>query len=180
METGTMETGTMGTKIFLVGMMGSGKSYWTKLLSKKLKTGGYDLDFLLESTEEKTVAEIFAEDGEAYFREQESKLLRWFKEKKTYVLATGGGTPCFNENMAWMNQQGLTIWIDSDIDVLVQRLTPEKEHRPLIKDLSDEDLHHFLTVKRKERLPFYQSAKIHLTESEINEKSLLKIIQDHA
>jgi len=62
-------------------MMGSGKSYWTKFLSKKLKTGGYDLDFLIESNEERTIAEIFAEDGEDYFRKQEAKILRWFKEK---------------------------------------------------------------------------------------------------
>jgi shikimate kinase len=69
-------------KIFLLGMMGSGKSYWTKFLSKKLKTGGYDLDYLIESNEEKSIAEIFSEDGEEYFRKQESKILKWFKKKK--------------------------------------------------------------------------------------------------
>jgi shikimate kinase len=168
------------TKIFLVGMMGAGKSYWAKWLSKKFKTGGYDLDFLIESNEEKTIAEIFAEDGEEYFRKQEAKVLRWFKEKKAFVLATGGGTPCFNENMEWMNKQGLTIWIDSDIDTLVQRLLPEKDHRPLIKDLDDTSLADFLTQKREERKGFYQQANIHLTESQINEKSILKIIQEHA
>lgn len=168
------------TKIFLVGMMGSGKSYWTKWLSKKFKTGGYDLDFLIESNEEKTIAEIFAEDGEEYFRKQEAKLLRWFKEKKAFVLATGGGTPCFHDNMDWMNKQGLTIWIDADIDSLVARLLPEKDHRPLIKDLDNAALANFLTQKRAERLAFYQKASIHLKEAQINEKSILKIIQEHA
>jgi shikimate kinase len=176
----TMETGTIAKKIFLVGMMGSGKSYWTKLLSKKLKTGGYDLDYLIESNEEKTIAEIFAEDGEAYFRKQEAKVLRWFKEKKSFVLATGGGTPCFNENMDWMNQQGITIWLDTDIDELVKRLLPEKEHRPLIKNLSDADLYQFLTDKRNERKQFYQKATIQLNETLLNEKTLLKIVMDHA
>ena len=176
----TKEAPVKGPKIFLVGMMGSGKSYWSKWLSKKFKTGGYDLDFLIESNEEKTIAEIFAEDGEEYFRKQEAKVLRWFKEKKAFVLATGGGTPCFNENMEWMNKQGLTIWIDSDIDTLVQRLLPEKDHRPLIKDLSDAALADFLTKKREERMGFYQQANIHLKESQINEKSILKIIQEHA
>ncbi len=169
-----------GPKLFLVGMMGSGKSYWSKWLSKKFKTGGYDLDFLIESNEEKTIAEIFAEEGEEYFRKQEAKVLRWFKEKKAFVLATGGGTPCFNENMEWMNKQGLTIWIDSDIPTLVQRLMPEKEHRPLIKDLDDTALSNFLTKKREERIVFYQQASIHLKASQINEKSILKIIQEHA
>ena len=82
-------------KIFLIGLMGSGKSYWTKQLAKKYKTGGYDLDYLIEVKEEKTIAELFAEDGEEYFRKVESAVLKWFDQKKTYVLATGGGTPCF-------------------------------------------------------------------------------------
>ena len=167
-------------KIFLIGMMGSGKSYWTKYLSKKIKTGGYDLDFIIESNEEKTIAEIFAEEGEAYFRQQEAKLLRWFKEKKSFVLATGGGTPCFNENIKWMNQQGITIWIDEPIDALVKRLTPEKDHRPLIKNLSNIALHEFLTNKRMERLFYYQQAKIHLTKEDINEKMFLKIVKENA
>src|ERR1700694_3998885 len=113
-------------KLFLIGMMGTGKSHWTKKLSKKLKSGGYDLDYLIESHEEKTIAEIFSEDGESYFRRSEAKILRWFAEKKTFVLATGGGTPCFHENMDWMNEHGVTVWIDEPIDVLVERLIPEK------------------------------------------------------
>lgn len=78
-------------KIFLIGLMGTGKSYWAKKLAKKLKIGGYDLDYLVESHEEKSIAEIFAEEGEDHFRKAESKMLRWFGEKKTFVLATGGG-----------------------------------------------------------------------------------------
>jgi shikimate kinase len=167
-------------KLFLVGMMGSGKSYWTKFLSKKLKIGGYDLDYLIESNEERIISEIFEEDGEDYFRKQEAKLLRWFKEKKSFVLGTGGGTPCFNENMHWMNENGITIFIDPPIEQLVQRLLPEKSHRPLIKNLSDAALADFLIKKRAERMEFYQKAIIHLRESEINEKSILKIIKEYA
>lgn len=176
-----MDTATaQQPKIFLVGMMGSGKSYWTKFLSKKIKTGGYDLDYLIESNEEKTIAEIFAEDGEEYFRKQEAKILRWFKEKKGFVLGTGGGTPCFSDNMDWMNKHGLTIFIDAPIEQLVERLKPEKDHRPLIKNLSDDALFRFLTDKRKERLAFYQQAKIHLTGDDINERNFIKIIKEHA
>ena len=79
-----------------------------------------------------------------------------------------------------MNQQGLTIWIDEPIDELVKRLLPEKDHRPLIKALSDAELHNFLTNKRMERLPFYDEAKIHLTKADINEKMFLKIIKENA
>src|ERR1700755_1267278 len=89
-------------KIFIIGLMGAGKTYRTKKLAKKLKTGGYDLDFLIESHEERSIAEIFAEDGEDYFRKTEAKVLRWFNEKKMFVLATGGGTPCHLDNMHLM------------------------------------------------------------------------------
>ena len=167
-------------KLFLVGMMGSGKSYWTKFLSKKLKIGGYDLDYLIESNEERTIGEIFEEDGEDYFRKQEAKLLRWFKEKKSFVLGTGGGTPCYNSNMEWMNKNGVTIFIDPPIEQLVERLLPEKSHRPLISNLTDDELFQFLTKKRLERLSFYSLAKVKLEGIDINEKSFLKICKDYA
>ena len=166
-------------KLFLIGMMGSGKSYWTKKIAKKLKVGGYDLDFLIESHEEKSIAEIFAEDGEDYFRKSEAKILRWFGEKKAFVLATGGGTPCFSANIEWMNKHGITIWINEPIEMLVERLKPEKDHRPLIKDLSDAELNGFLSKKLEERSPFYQQAKYHLSGNEINDVAFAKIIKQH-
>jgi shikimate kinase len=167
-------------KVFLIGLMGSGKSYWATQLAKKLKTGGYDLDSLIENLEDKTVAELFDEDGEDYFRKTEAKLLRWFGEKKSFVLATGGGTPCFHDNMGWMNKQGITIWLDEEIDILVERLLPEKAHRPLIRDLSDAALKNFLIGKRAEREVFYSKAKHHLTGKDISLKALQQIIQSHA
>lgn len=167
-------------KLFLVGMMGTGKTYWTKKLSKKLKTGGYDLDYLIESHEEKTISEIFTEDGETYFRKSEATILRWFGEKKNFVLATGGGTPCYHENMQWMNQQGITVWIDEPIETLTARLVPEKAHRPLIRDLSDTELHQFLTGKLAERIPFYRQALYHLQMEACNDAAFAKIIKQHA
>src|ERR1044072_5185953 len=121
-------------------LMGSGKTWWAEKLKKKFKLPAYDLDYLVEVMEERTIAEIFAEDGEEYFRKEEAKMLRLFKEKKKFILSCGGGTPCFNENMSWMNKTGITIWIDEPVEILVQRLQAEKAHRPLIKDLSDEQL----------------------------------------
>lgn len=167
-------------KIFLIGMMGTGKTYWCKKLAKKLKVGGYDLDFLIESHEEKTIAEIFADEGEAYFRRAETKILHWFKEKKSFVLATGGGTPCFHENMQWMNEQGITVWIDEPVEVLVARLQPEKEHRPLIKNLSDAELKQFLTDKLVQRFPFYHQATYHLQGNAISDAGFAKILKQHA
>jgi shikimate kinase len=166
-------------KLFLIGMMGTGKTFWSKKLSKKLKAGGYDLDFLIESHEEKSIAEIFAGEGEDYFRKSEAKILRWFAEKKSFVLATGGGTPCFTGNMEWMNRHGITIWIDEPIAVLAERLKPGKEHRPLIKDLSDTELQQFLTNKLAERSSFYQQATYHLQGDAISDAGFARIIKQH-
>ena len=167
-------------KIFLVGMMGSGKSYWTKKMAKWIKSAGYDLDDLIEMNEEKTISEIFSEDGEEQFRKTEAKILRWFKEKKKYVVATGGGTACFQENMDWMKKEAVVIWLDESVDVLVQRLSKEKAHRPLIAHLSDIELKAFLEQKLVERHPFYKQAHYRLTSDQINESGLKKLIQKHA
>ena len=161
-------------------MMGSGKSHWKQQLAKLLKTGGYDLDTLVEFHEEKTITEIFEQDGEAYFRKKEAELLRWFNEKKSFVLATGGGTPCFHDNMQYMNQEGVTIWLNEPIDVLVKRLLPEKEGRPLIKNLSDSELSNFLEQKLTERQHWYSLAMETISGEEISLKTFKKIIAKHA
>jgi shikimate kinase len=166
-------------KVFLIGMMGSGKSYWTKKISKWIKSAGYDLDSLIEMNEEKTISEIFSEDGEDYFRKTESKLLKWFKEKKKYVLATGGGTPCSQENMDFMKKEGVVIWLDESIEVLTQRLLAEKAKRPLIANIEDAKLAEFLQNKMLERTPYYQQAYYRLSSDQITEAGLKKIIQKH-
>ena len=160
--------------------MGSGKSYWTRKIARKLKTGGFDLDYLIESHEEKSISEIFTEDGEQYFRKKESDILRWFGEKKKFVLATGGGTPCFHDNMEWMNKQGITIWLDEPVETLVQRLVSEKEHRPLINKMTKEELPAFLTTQLSQRAAFYAKAQFHLQGKSISEGAFAKIIKEYA
>lgn len=167
-------------KIFFIGLMGAGKSYWSKKVSKWIKSAGYDLDALIEMNEEKTIAEIFAEDGEDYFRKTETKLLKWFKEKKKYVLATGGGTPCFNENMQWMKKEGIVIWLDESMEVLVERLLKEKEHRPLIAKLNEKQIGTFLEEQLTNRFSFYQQANYRVSSAQITESELKKIILKHA
>ena len=167
-------------KIFLIGMMGYGKTFWTKKIAKWIKSAGYDLDDLIEMTEEKTISEIFEEDGEDYFRKLEAKILRWFTEKKKYVLAAGGGTPCFHENMNWMKKEGMVIWLDESVEILVQRLAAEKAHRPLIAHLSNEEIAQFIQQKLVERHAYYQQANYRLTSDQITEAGLKKLIQKHA
>lgn len=167
-------------KVFLIGMMGVGKSHWSQKWANKLKTGHYDLDNLIEISEEATIAEIFAEKGEAYFRKKEAEMLRWFGEKKSFVLATGGGAACFEDNMRWMNNCGVTIWLDEPIDILVGRLKLQKDHRPLLRELSNEELRSFLENKLEERKAFYGQAQYHLHAGEISNKSFEKIIHEHS
>jgi len=166
-------------KIFLIGMMGSGKSFWTKKIAKWIKSAGYDLDDLIEMNEEKTISEIFSEEGEEHFRKVEAKILRWFKEKKKFVLATGGGTPCYMDNMAWMKKEGIVIWLDESIEVLVKRLVTEKAHRPLIANLDAQQLAQFLQDKLVERHAYYQQADYRLGSDKITEATLKSIIQKH-
>ncbi|MDE1192173.1 MAG: shikimate kinase [Arachidicoccus sp.] len=166
-------------KIFLIGLMGVGKSYWCKKWANKLKTGHYDLDNLIELNEEATISEIFAEKGEQYFRKKEAEILRWFAEKKSFVLATGGGTASFGDNMKWMNKNGITIWLDEPVEILVGRLKQQKDHRPLIKDLQNEDLHNFLKNKLEERRTYYELSQHHLFGDEISNKNFEKIIHEH-
>jgi shikimate kinase len=167
-------------KIFLIGMMGSGKTFWTKKIAKWIKSAGYDLDDLIEMTEEKSISEIFEEDGGDQFRKVEAKILRWFKEKKKYVLAAGGGTPCFQDNMAWMKKEGIVIWLDESVEVLVERLSAEKAHRPLIASLSNNEIADFIQKKLVERHAYYQQANYRLTSNQISEAGLKKIISKHA
>ena len=166
-------------KIFLVGMMGSGKSYWTKKMAKWIKSAGYDLDDLIEMNEERTITEIFSEDGEDQFRKTEAKILRWFKEKKKFVLATGGGTPCFQDNMSWMKKEGVVIWLDESVEVLAKRLNEEKAHRPLIAHLEEDALVKFLQDKLVERHSFYSQANYRLSSEQITDAKLKQIIQQH-
>ena len=92
------------------------------------------------------------------------------------MLATGGGAPCFFDNMAWMNKQGITIWLDEPLPVIAARLAPEKAHRPLIAKLSDSELLAFLEKQRGERFPFYSAAQIHLQDETITPDSFKKAL----
>lgn len=179
-NTATRKPPSSAVKVFLLGMMGSGKSFWADKLKKKLKVPAYDLDALIEMMEERTISEIFAEDGEAFFRKEEAKMLRWFKEKKQFILSCGGGTPCFNDNMQWMNKNGITVFINEPVDVLVNRLQQQKDHRPLISNLSDSQLHEFITQKLSERLPYYNQSTHILTGDQLNETAFTKLLKQYA
>ena len=169
----------MQQQVFLIGLMGSGKSFWAYKLSKKLNVPAFDLDKEIEKAEGKTIAQIFAEKGEAYFRQKENEVLKTFAFKNNFILATGGGAPCFHDNIEWMNNHGITIWIDEPLLTIASRLLKEKSHRPLIANIADEDLENFFYAMREKRKPFYTKAKYHLSSDNLSEKHFLEILSPH-
>ena len=123
-------------KIFLIGFMGSGKSHWGRLLSQKLSIPLFDLDAQVEEYAGKSIAEIFTTEGEEHFRMQEKDVLHIITEShESFVMACGGGSPCYFNNIEYMQQAGTTVWINTSLELLYQRLVQEKEKRPLIKEL---------------------------------------------
>lgn len=161
-------------------MMGTGKSYWAQELADAHNMNWIDLDAQIEKEALMTIKEIFETQGEAYFRDKEKEVLHNLSSFENIVIATGGGTPCFHNNMQWMNEHGITIWIDEPVETLAERLKKEKAHRPLIKDLSDDELIHFLSIKLSERSKFYSQCQHHLQGPNISERSFAEILQQHA
>ena len=163
-------------KIFLVGIMGSGKTHWAQRLADHLNIDWIDLDQQIEKVTDMPVRDIFATEGEAYFRLKEKDTLRQFAGVPNIIISTGGGTPCFHNNMEWMNDNGITIWLNVDSAVLAERLMRNKYKRPLISHLEDYEIQAFIERKVKEREPFYSQAKYHITGSQITLEDFTKIL----
>jgi shikimate kinase len=164
-------------KFFLLGFMGTGKSYWGKSWSAQFQLDFFDLDHEVETMAGLSVAGIFEKLGESYFREKERDILHSFGTKDDFILSCGGGTPCFYDNMEWMNSHGITIFISTPIPILKERLILEKSHRPLIQSLTDEALEEFIRRKLKEREKYYGQAAIILPSESISHATFAEIIK---
>lgn len=149
--------------------MGSGKSHWGRIWAAEYKLGFIDLDAVIEIEEGKPVVDIFESKGEDYFRTIEAKKLREVAELKNTIIACGGGAPCFNDNMQWMNDNGLSVYITATADEILRRLIKGQAERPLIKKLNHAELLFFIQQKLKEREPFYTQANIILQSADITE-----------
>lgn len=160
--------GLGGMKVFLVGFMGSGKTHWGGVWSKKNGLLFFDLDRIIEEQEKKTIADIFKHHGEDYFREKETVALKAFAAINDGIVACGGGTPCFHDNMKWMNGHGTTVYLQSTAQDIFDRVLEEQENRPLIKKLNEAELHFFIEQKLKERKPFYEMADIVLNSKKLD------------
>jgi shikimate kinase len=146
-------------KVFLIGFMGCGKSTKAKQLANRLACPVIDLDAVIVAEQGQTIAEYFATYGEAAFRQLESETLKNYPYPETCVVATGGGLPCFFDNMDWMNANGSTVYLQMEPAQLVSRLH-NRQKRPLIKDMDDEQLLVFIQNKLAERDLFYTQAQL--------------------
>lgn len=146
---------------YLTGFMGSGKSFTGRQVAAQVDAEFVDLDDEIEALAGRTIRNIFEQYGEEVFRDLETQVLRSFSEGNI-VLATGGGAPCFHQNMDWMNEQGTTVFLDPSIEILLSRLREEQDHRPLLQQ-SREELETVITQKLADRRSCYQQARIQLS-----------------
>lgn len=153
-------------KIFLIGFMGSGKSTFGKKMAKEISLPFIDLDKEIEKKAKCSISEIFKYLGEESFRNMESELLKSFDHLEGFVMATGGGTPCFFNNIEYINSIGTSIYIQLDSNSIFNRLSNAKNIRPTIKDKKEDDLMKFIEETFMERKSIYEQA--HLTVNGLN------------
>lgn len=158
--------------------MGSGKSTLGKKLANKLGFAFIDLDKEIEEKEQQSINQIFEEKGEDYFRLIEKNILEELvSENTSFVMALGGGTPCFNNNMEFINANGYSIYLKYNSGILFSRLVNAKTQRPLLKGKDDEQLKRFIEEKLAEREIFYKQSKFIIEEDNLKPESIIPLIK---
>lgn len=146
-------------RIFLTGYMGAGKTTLGKAFARELHVPFIDLDWYIEERFHKSIPELFRERGEDGFRELERSMLHEVGEFEDVVISTGGGTPCFFDNMDYMNRQGQTVLLDVHPDILFRRLRVATQQRPILQGKTDDELRSFIVKALGEREPHYLKAR---------------------
>jgi len=159
-------------RIFLIGFMGSGKTTYGRLIAKEQNMTFIDLDALLEDKYSKSIGVLFEEFGEPQFRKMEREALREAAQLKNCLIATGGGTPCFFDNMEYMNSLGDTIYLRTSVRELRDRLKMSRSKRPLLNQKSDQDLESYIAEMLEKREGYYMRAKFILDTDDLNPNNL--------
>ncbi len=164
-------------KIVLVGYMGSGKSEIGKLLSKHTNIPFYDLDNLIENQLEKSINQIFLEDGEVFFRKKEHEIfLAKMNSQESFILSLGGGTPCYANNHLLLQEENVSsIYLKASISTLASRLELGKSSRPLLKDLTKEELNEYIAKHLFDRSFYYNQCKLNII---VDDKSPIEIVSE--
>ena len=162
-------------RIFIVGMPGSGKSTMARYLCSKTKFNYFDLDEEIEKNSQKSITEIFRGEGEDYFRSLETKFLKEIIEKeKKFILSTGGGTPCFNKNMEVMKKNGITIFLNTSINTLIERVS-RKNKRPLF---NSKNIKESINNMFNQRIKYYNQSRFSVKDN--NREEALSIINSNS
>lgn len=146
-------------RLILIGYMGVGKTTLGKALAKATGLAFYDLDWYIESRMRRTVKQLFDKRGEEGFRQIEQRMLHEVAEFENVVISCGGGTPCFFDNMDYMNRQGHTLYLKATPDVILEHLRMSKNVRPLLLDKTDEQKRLFIEQQLEQRRAFYEKAQ---------------------
>lgn len=159
--------------------MGAGKTYWGAKLASVAGFPFYDLDQAIEQHSSKTISQLFEETGEEGFRKVEQEVLRSIAlQQDKFVMACGGGTPCFFDNLELMKQLGVVVWIKPSPVTIKERLLTEKTTRPLICHLNEKQLDHFIQEKMEAREPYYRQAHLVIDGEETDAVLVFKKIID--
>ena len=161
-------------RIFLTGYMGAGKTTLGKAFARKLNLPFVDLDWYMEERFHKTVGELFVERGEAGFRELEKNMLHEVGAFEDVVISSGGGAPCFFDNMDFMNRNGKTVFLNVHPDVLFRRLRVAKQQRPILQGKQDDELKEFIIRALEKRTPFYSQAQYVFNADELEDRSQIE------
>ena len=161
-------------RIFLIGYMGAGKTTLGRALAREMQVSFIDLDWYIEERFHKTVRQLFEERGEDGFREIEKKMLHEVAEFENVIVATGGGTPCFFDNMEYVNTCGDAVFLDVDKEVLFRRLRIAKQQRPLLVGKTDDELRELIDTALAKRLPYYRKARYEISGNELEDRSQIK------
>ena len=155
--------------VFLIGYMGCGKTTLGEVLARQMRLRFIDLDDYIERSQERTILEIFADDGEEQFRELESAALREVAAINDVVVSCGGGTPCHGENMALMNDRGITVWLTTSPERITARLLlpEEKCKRPKVSSLDAESVLSLVREELESRAPYYGQAQLRFDSTDI-------------
>lgn len=159
------------TRIILIGYMGAGKTTLGRALADEFGLTFIDLDHFIEERFHKSIRDIFAEQGESEFRRIEQRMLHEVAEFEDVVISTGGGTPCFFDNIDYMNQMGTTVYLNVPVERLFIRLSIARKQRPLIKDKNDAELHNFIEEQLALREPYYKKAHHTFTADKLEDKT---------
>lgn len=162
-------------RIILIGYMGAGKTTVGKALAKELRMPFYDLDWYIESRMHKTVKAIFDERGEAGFRKIEHNMLHEVAEFEDVIISCGGGTPCFFDNIDYMNRQGETVYLKATPEVLYGHLKMGKTIRPLLLNKTADEVQVFIREQLAQREPYYSKAKYVLDVNLLDDYEKIKI-----